>query len=206
MKKLIIKIKNFFFPGSSKYWENRYKNNGNSGVGSYGDSAIYKATILNYFVEKWAIQSVMELGCGDGNQLKYFNFPIYIGLDVSKTTIHNCMELYKEDKTKTFYHFDGNNLPKEISSIQSALTLSLDVVYHLVEDSVFENYMSLLFNSSGKFVIIYAWDFNGKRQYHMRHRKFTEWVEQNRKDFKLLEMIRSEKGYCDFAVYEKIYN
>ena len=32
---------------SQNYWENRYKTNGNSGLGSYGDEATFKSTYIN---------------------------------------------------------------------------------------------------------------------------------------------------------------
>ena len=35
------------FPGSEKYWEKRYIAGGNSGAGSYGKLAEFKAEVLN---------------------------------------------------------------------------------------------------------------------------------------------------------------
>ena len=54
------------------YWENRYKNNGNSGAGSYGRLAEFKADVINNFIAENKITSVIEFGCGDGNQLSLF--------------------------------------------------------------------------------------------------------------------------------------
>jgi hypothetical protein len=45
--KLFWKIKNRFdkqFPGSSSYWVQRYEIGGNSGLGSYNELALFKAT------------------------------------------------------------------------------------------------------------------------------------------------------------------
>lgn len=36
------------------------------------------------------------------------------------------------------------------------LSLSLDVIYHLVEDEVFETYINTLFKSARRYVIIYS--------------------------------------------------
>src|SRR5690242_8181522 len=74
---LDVERANVAFPGSTVYWERRYQNKGNSGVGSYGEKAIYKANFLNAFVAEKEIKSVIELGCGDGNQLGYFKFREY---------------------------------------------------------------------------------------------------------------------------------
>lgn len=204
-RRLLQKFSGKTFPGSESYWEERYKNNGNSGNGSYGENAKYKADFINHFVIKNNINRVIELGCGDGNQLKYFNFPFYIGLDVSPTIIEKCKEVFKDDTKKEFYVIPQNENFEILNNLNSDLTLSLDVIYHLVEDSVFEKYMHLLFSASSKFVIIYAWDVESEIKFHVRHRKFTNWIDNNISGFVLKEDIKSEK-FCDFIVYEKKSN
>ena len=46
-----------------------YASGGSSGPGSYGRLAAGKADFLNRFVEDHQIKTVLEIGCGDGNQL-----------------------------------------------------------------------------------------------------------------------------------------
>lgn len=43
--------------------------------------------------------------------------------------------------------------------IKGDLALSLDVIYHLIEDEIFEKYMKDVFRASTKYVIIYSTDF-----------------------------------------------
>ena len=57
------------FAGSVIYWEQRYAQGGNSGVGSCGKFAEFKAELLNRFVAQHGVHTVIEFGCGDGNQL-----------------------------------------------------------------------------------------------------------------------------------------
>src|ERR1041385_8036217 len=76
--------------GSAQYWEARYREGGNSGDGSYGRLASFKAQVLNDFVARNQIRSVVEFGCGDGNQLSLAQYPKYLGLDVSPTAVLNC--------------------------------------------------------------------------------------------------------------------
>src|SRR5690349_24554192 len=57
------------FRSSPSYWEERYRQGGNSGVGSYGQLARFKAQTINRFVAEQAVTSVVEFGCGDGAQL-----------------------------------------------------------------------------------------------------------------------------------------
>jgi hypothetical protein len=44
------------------------------------------------------------------------------------------------------------------------LELSLDVIYHLVEDEVFDAYMRSLFAHAGRFVVIYSSNKVGARR------------------------------------------
>ncbi|MGD9858413.1 MAG: hypothetical protein AB7U20_26025 [Planctomycetaceae bacterium] len=61
------------FTGSSDYWVRRYRKGRNSGGGSYGRLAEFKAQVLNDLVREHRIQTVIEFGCGDGNQLALAN-------------------------------------------------------------------------------------------------------------------------------------
>ncbi|HVZ33768.1 MAG TPA: class I SAM-dependent methyltransferase, partial [Polyangiaceae bacterium] len=79
---------------SGEYWERRYGLRMTSGPGSYGALAAFKAEILNGFVRQHRIESVLELGCGDGNQLALAEYPRYLGLDVSKTAIDLCVQRF----------------------------------------------------------------------------------------------------------------
>lgn len=199
--KLIQKARDRFFPGSARYWEKRYKNNGHSGAGSYHGNAVYKAAFLNSFVKEKRIRSVLELGCGDGNQIRYFEFEAYTGVDVSPTAVARCKKLFERDDTKVFFlypkHEDG------LFSLQAELVISLDVIYHLVEDDVYTKYMYDLFSLAERFVIIYAWDIDEARKYHVRHRHFSKWIVENIPDFKLIDRV-IKAGYCDFFVYERV--
>lgn len=87
------------FVGSADYWEKRYSSGGNSGVGSYDKFADFKARVLNRFVEEEKISSITELGCGDGNQLNYANYNVYLGVDVSETAIKKCSERFAHKQT-----------------------------------------------------------------------------------------------------------
>lgn len=173
---------------SNEYWENRHKSKMNSGNGSYGILAEYKANIINEFIEKNNIKNIIDFGCGDGNQLSKYICKNYIGLDISKTIIKQCKEKFKNDYSKEFYLID------EYKDKKSELCLSIDVVYHLVEDEVFKKYMKNLFNSSDKFVIIYSsnGDLNYNFSEHIRDRNFTDWIEQNIPEFKLINKIENK--------------
>jgi hypothetical protein len=217
MNKIIIKtyhfIKNIFFKGSGNYWEKRYVNKGNSGSGSYGELALFKAKIINEFIKKNKINSIIEFGCGDGNQLNLIKCKKYVGLDVSKTIIKTCINKFCNDHKKSFFLYDSSCFKDNSNIFLCDLSLSLDVLYHLIEKDVFEKYLVDLFNSSNKYVIIYSSNFNSKQQGHVKHRNITGWIEKNIENFKLIKKINNKFKYdesnpnntslADVYIYEK---
>lgn len=194
---------------SKEYWINRYLRGGNSGPGSYNKLAEFKATILNDFVKVNNIDSVIEFGCGDGNQLKLANYPRYIGYDVSADAISRCRILFKDDISKKFFLI--SDMQRELAQ----LSISLDVIYHLLEDDVFNDYMCNLFDSSKLYVIIYSSNTDYLHivtSTHIKHRKFSDWVEQMRPNWRLMHHIPNKYPYmgndndgsfADFFIYKK---
>ena len=198
---------------SINYWETRYKTGGNSGAGSYNNLALFKANIINKFIEDNNINILLDYGMGDGNQLKQFKVNKYIGLDISTTAINKCRELYKTDSSKCFY---TPNEYYEISNNNSELVLSCDVLFHLIEDHIYYSYINDLFNFSSKFVIIYAKDQDYNHTSHVKFRKFTTYIENNYKKWKLIKHIPNQypqlvigqnndtTSPSDFYIFQKI--
>jgi cyclopropane fatty-acyl-phospholipid synthase-like methyltransferase len=196
------------FEGSAAYWEDRYRSGGDSGAGSYSRAARFKAEILNDFVASRRISSVMEFGCGDGAQLALAKYQNYVGVDVSRRAIELCRQRFRGDATKSFYHRD--DLPPDATA---EAVMSLDVVYHLVEDDVYQKYMADLFLASPKYVVIYSSDFESEQMRpHVKHRKFTPWVRKNAQNYTLIENIPNRYPYderyphrtsfSEFFIYE----
>jgi hypothetical protein len=175
------------FPGSKSYWEQRYRRGGNSGAGSYGRLSKFKAEIINEWIAKNGITSVIEFGCGDGHQLGLANYPSYLGFDVSETAVKQCAARFQRDSTKRF------ELVEKYFGEKADLVLSLDVIYHLTEDSAFDLYMSRLFQAAERAVIIYASNSEelnrGDLARHVRHRRFTDWIGQHAAEWALGERI-----------------
>jgi len=180
------------FPGSERYWEQRYAAGGDSGLGSYGKFSEFKAEVINGFVAEHDIGSVIELGCGDGNQLSLARYRSYLGLDVSATAVAACQRRFGSATSKSF------RVTGAYRGERAELALSLDVIYHLVEDQVFENYMRMLFHAADRYVLIYSSDADEDRAYehgHVRHRKFTEWVREHLPDWSLQRHIPNKYPY-----------
>lgn len=193
------------------YWDSRYRRGGTSGSGSYGRLARFKASVINTFVKRNRISSVIEFGCGDGNQLSLLELDDYLGVDISPTVIDICRDKFMSDSRKRFLTLDQFE-----SSPQSAdLTISLDVIYHLIDDSIYHEYMHRLFSSSTRYCIVYsANNEEFTSSVHVRKRRFTDWVDAYADGWEMIDYIpnrypmheRSDPNntsFADFYMYEK---
>lgn len=184
LARLYVAVTRFSSPVSGDYWERRYARGGSSGAGSVGRLAEFKADVLNDFVARNRVTSVVEFGCGDGDQLALCSYPEYTGVDVSRVVLDACRLRFADDEKKQFFHLS------ETESFRGPydLALSLDVLYHLIEDDIFEDYMQRLFGAASQHVIIYSSnsaDAGGQTAPHVRHRNFTGWIEKNAGDWQL---------------------
>lgn len=177
------------FAGSAEYWERRYARGQTSGVGSRGEIAEYKATYLNAFVQEHDVESVIEFGCGDGYQLGLAEYPRYIGVDVSPTVLRSCVEAFGDDPTKSFFGYSTGGFSDRLGLLRSDLAMSLDVVFHLVEDDVYDQYMRDLFAAATRYVIVFSPDGSLpgglESAPHVRGREFTRWVSQHAPQWRL---------------------
>ncbi|MDR2602925.1 MAG: hypothetical protein LBC53_10840 [Spirochaetaceae bacterium] len=104
----------------------------------------------------------------------------------------------------------------EYNGGKAELVLSLDVIYHLVEDDVYNKYMETVFNAAKRYVIIYSSNSEYVEYFtpcpHIKHRRFTDWALEFAKEWKLMEHIPNKYPYkgnhlkgsfADFYIYEK---
>lgn len=191
---------------SKKYWENRYRSGGNSGAGSYNEKAEYKAKILNHIIKDYNISNIVEFGCGDGNNLGYYNIENYTGFDISETAIKICISKYKKDNSKSFIWYNPTFFKS--GGLKAELTISFEVIFHLIEDEVFFKYMNDLFRTSSKYVLICSSNNDEKDPgIHVKHRKFTNFVPS---EFSLIKIIKTpQEGdlrgfFSDFYLFERL--
>lgn len=183
------------FPGSLTYWRWRYAAGRDSGAGSYGRFAEFKAEVLNATIEELGIDSAIEFGCGDGNQLQLLQVPDYLGFDVSPLAIERCRAGFRDAPGRRFAMLET------YAGERADCALSLDVIYHLVEDAVYEDYMRRLFGAARRCVVIYSSDvdqFDGGAP-HVRHRRFSDWVARHAHEWALLRHLPNRYPYRDDA-------
>ncbi|TMB58001.1 MAG: hypothetical protein E6J47_00970 [Chloroflexi bacterium] len=150
----------------------------------------FKARLLNEFVRAHDVHSVIELGCGDGVQLALADYPRYLGLDVSATALRRCIERFANDPTKSFLLYDPEAFADRAGFLSADLSLAIDVVYHLVEDRTYDLTMRQLFSAGRRFVIVSSSNVELEgRNPHVRHRRFTRWVEENAPEWELVDTV-----------------
>jgi len=177
------------FAAIASYWEERYEHGGNSGAGSYGLPAIYKADFVNQTMDDLGIKNVIDFGCGDGHQLSLLNMDqrSYVGLDISAESIQICRSKFQEPNIRFLHvtNYETLKLP------YSELSVSMDVIYHLTEDAAYFTYLDYLFNSS-KFVLIYSMDQEDpKWTGHSRPREFSKDIVSRFPAARLLAQVES---------------
>lgn len=202
--KILIAFRRVRYAGSRAYWERRYARGGDSGAGSSGRLAAYKAEIVNRFVRDNNIRSVVEFGCGDGQQLRLADYPSYLGLDISMTAVGRCRALFAGDPSKKFETYDPEKF--EASDCQADMALSMEVIFHLTEDEVYRLYLRHLFASARRRVVIFASDAadsTGGIFPHFKPRRFTPdvppgWVLRER-----IPNPHRDISVSDFFFFEK---
>jgi len=138
-----------------QWWENWYSRGGNSGPGSVGILAQYKADVINDYIDKHKINSVVEFGCGDGVVLQLTKYKDYLGFDVSRTAIKLCTSKFKNDPTKSFFLYEPQFfVNKTIKSVD--LVVCLDVLYHVIDEAEYLKVLEDIFSFSSKHIILYT--------------------------------------------------
>lgn len=195
---------------TTAYWESRYRQGGDSGRGSGGELLAFKSKIIQEFINANGINSIIDFGCGDGRLARMLQVFHYIGYDVSPTSVRMCQRKVQWGENKRFY------LTKEYNGEHLELTMSLDVIFHLVEDEIYDAYMERLFHSADRFVIIYSSnhkedDANYKGG-HVRHRNFSLWVATRHPRWELFNFLKNpypfkgnedEGSFSDFYFYKR---
>jgi len=170
---------------SVAWWEHRYAKGGDSGPGSTGDMGRFKADTVNEFVAKHQIDSVFDVGCGDGEQVALLNVPCYVGYDPSSSALARAAKRLASDPTKAF--------TPQPHGYKAELALSMDVLYHLENEAERKEFLDILFALATRFVMIYTTrDNSHDGHHHIWHSSPPDgWIEK----------IDSPFVHCSFFVY-----
>jgi hypothetical protein len=180
------------FESSAAYWKDHYRQHATPAESAFGRVADFKARVLRDFINRRDTESVIDWGCGDASPMILLECPHYTGVDICLDVITRCKREFKTDARK---HFMLATEAKRAGVI-AELALSLDVIYHLVEDDVFEAHMRALTESSTHFIGICSSDKDAPgRASHVRHRSFSAWIARHTPQWKRVEFVRNPYPY-----------
>ena len=130
------------------FWDWRYATNPSlgSGTGSRGKPLVEKRELLSALLEVLHPQSVLDVGCGDGEATRDLTLPHYIGIDVSSEAV----------RTARTNRPDGDYRIGALADqdVQAELTLCLDVLIHQPDPDQYRDLVkSLLAATTGALLV-----------------------------------------------------
>jgi len=159
-------------------WQQRYRDSGNSGLGSRGDLLQFKVDFINSFIEENNIETVLDFGHGDLEVANGLVVSDYTGIDIFESNVSH--ESHIKLVNSRFDEYDGDSVD---------LVLCLDVLYHILEDE--EEYLcktiDKLIEKANKFVVIYAQDslnlyFDHQYKEHLHNSKWIQYIQKAHSD------------------------
>tara|TARA_R100000700_G_scaffold39366_1_gene51984 strand:+ start:345 stop:911 length:567 start_codon:yes stop_codon:yes gene_type:complete len=135
---------------SIEIWKSRPNQ---SGSGSRGKLAKFKADYVNRVIEENGVESVYDFGCGDLHNASMIKVKDYLGIDIVEHS-HPKEVGAKEFKT-VVSRFDKVKFDK-----RADMCLCMDVLYHILEDEqdYLEKAIEKIVESSNDLIVIYAQD------------------------------------------------
>jgi len=204
-RQIISALRRLRYPGAGAYWEKRYARGGDSGPGSAGRLAAYKAETVNRFVRERGVGSVVEFGCGDGRQLRLADYPAYAGLDISESAVERCRSLFAGDLSKRFETYRPEDF--DPLDFQADMALSMEVIFHLTEEDTYNLYMRHLFAAARHWVVIFSSDRADTKNVlfpHFRQRRFSDDIPPGWSLRERLPNPHSDISISEFFFYEKV--
>lgn len=170
-----------------EYWDRRYRSGGHSGAGSRGAARLWKAKMIN----PWLEGSVLDVGSGDGHQARLLDPPgDYLGIDPSPAAVA-LARLNSPEK-----RFDV--LALEHTEARDT-HLSLDVIYHLIDPAAYRSHLELVFAARNR-AIVYSSDHDHAGAAHVLHRHWTPDVPDG---WEVRTMIPGPWSHADLYVFDR---
>lgn len=156
------------------YWNGRYESGAGAGSGSRGRLAEFKLEVVQGLVDKYKVESVVDVGCGDGGQLSELSVKSYLGLDPSPVAVDKAC-LYRVDTDASSWEYEVFSEEIVMSGNAHDMAISLDVLMHLDEEA-YRKHVEMLFHLSKRYVLIYAPNRLANGMKLAPHMFFREWV------------------------------
>ena len=136
------------------FWNNRYAcfPELGSGVGSRGEILYYKKMLLNTAVSFFNDKAVLEVGCGDLETSKDFQFSNYVGYDLSVA----ALDIAK--KKRPDWRFIQGTLDGTGTQSQADLVICLDVLIHQKGKEEYRNLIAGLVAATQQRLIVSGYE------------------------------------------------
>lgn len=169
---------------AKEYWEKRYATGGNSGAGSTGDLLSWKVSVVNRLIGEYGLKTGFEIGSGDGIFANLLNLEKYVGYDISESAVDLANKKFAKPKFKA--------TTKHVAPWRKFdITMSIDVIYHIVDKRDFAKHMNKLFSASKKLVVIYSYPKQPSREVpeHIKFNDFMGWAKHQAHEWELVEHL-----------------
>lgn len=171
------------------YWQQHYESGGTSGRGSQGEFAEWKADVVNQVVRHCDVTTVLDVGCGDGQQAALIDVPRYLGIDVSQAAVQIAQSRNRHDRSKRFdlWH-EGEPFPAGMYD----MVMSLEVLMHILEERMFTETLSGIFASAREVVVLQVPlvpMVNYGPGMHDKHRAILPYLAEHLGPFSLTQIV-----------------
>jgi hypothetical protein len=157
---------------ASDYWDHRYRSGGTSGLGSVGEEREWKWSVIDSYVQD--LDDVVDIGCGDlsfwENRREHLPDDFrYFGLDVSGAVVDRNRRRYPD------WRFHVGDASDPIPGIEGRIVLCLDVLFHILDNEVYDRIVENLTRYSSEWISLSTWwrnpfDFRWRLR-HLAHTK-----------------------------------
>jgi len=178
---------------NSLFWDLRYVlyPELGSGVGSRGDVLNYKKNIIKYATYKYLDKKIIDVGCGDLELTRDFNFKNYLGLDVSQ----EALRIAKSKKPDLDF-LNANITSNAITDAD--LIMCFDVLIHQSKKEDFKEIVKSIVEKAHERIIIGA--YNKKPQYSSDITHFYNGILDEVKSYDKFNEIGIIAEYRDVSV------
>ncbi len=159
------------------------------------------------------IDNVIDVGCGDLAFMEGRHVENYTGIDISETIIeHN-----KQDHPE--WNFICSSADTFIPNLHGEVVFCHDILFHIIDDTMYNNILKNLTKYSDKYISIFTWDKNPISWYKIKPRIYNSKKYQKYRNFdqdlnvfidngfslKLKESSKTNK-YGAMYIFEKVNN
>lgn len=188
------------------YWEQRYKNGGNSGEGSRGKHREWKWSILNKYIN--GIDNIVDVGCGDLAFMEGIDAINYTGIDISQTMVA------RNTKIKPEWNFILSSADIKIDGVKGDVVFCHDMLFHIMDDDIYEKILENLIAYSNEYISIFTWNKNPLRKWfrsvehdsYQFYRDFNKYIPMfENAGFELIANCKSETStFGSMYIFKKV--